>query len=286
MLYQFNLHGTKCLIQVNGKMKVHHLNCGSMCPWAGKYLSSILPNKLSCHCLLIETNDGLVLVDAGLSEADILKPSRLGLSSLVLGTIGDTKEAAINQIKRLGFSPEDVRHIIPTHLDLDHAGGIVDFPNAKIHTLEKEFKVALNPRSITERGRYRQCQWNKDTNWVVHKDYDGEKWFGFDSVRKIDSLPPEILLIPLHGHTKGHFGIAVQTKDKWILHAGDAFYDQSEVEGNEKTIIGWKLFQKAVHSDYQMAMQNQARIRDLIVNHSPDVDVLCAHDIKKFESYL
>ncbi len=36
-------------------------------------------------------------------------------------------------MKRLGYSINDVRHIILTHLDLDHAGGLHDFPNAAVH---------------------------------------------------------------------------------------------------------------------------------------------------------
>src|SRR5207245_5655496 len=35
---------------------------------------------------------------------------------------------------------------------------------------------------------------------------------------------PDILMIPLPGHTLGHCGIAVRAKDKWLLHAGDAYF--------------------------------------------------------------
>jgi glyoxylase-like metal-dependent hydrolase (beta-lactamase superfamily II) len=33
------------------------------------------------------------------------------------------------QIERLGFRREDVRHIVITHFDFDHIGGLVDFPD-------------------------------------------------------------------------------------------------------------------------------------------------------------
>jgi glyoxylase-like metal-dependent hydrolase (beta-lactamase superfamily II) len=39
------------------------------------------------------------------------------------------EETAVRQIERLG-SPADVRHILPTHLDFDHAGGLEDLPGA------------------------------------------------------------------------------------------------------------------------------------------------------------
>ncbi|WP_223281445.1 MBL fold metallo-hydrolase [Streptomyces antnestii] len=42
----------------------------------------------------------------------------------------DTGETAVRQVAALGYDIEDVRHIVLTHLDLDHAGGLRDFPPA------------------------------------------------------------------------------------------------------------------------------------------------------------
>lgn len=49
-------------------MRIHHLNCGTDCPFGGALFdgrSKGLTGHLVCHCLLIETNEGLVLVDTG-----------------------------------------------------------------------------------------------------------------------------------------------------------------------------------------------------------------------------
>ena len=32
---------------------------------------------------------------------------------------------------------------------------------------------------------------------------------GFDGVRQLEGLPPEILMVPMPGHTWGHAGVAV-----------------------------------------------------------------------------
>jgi glyoxylase-like metal-dependent hydrolase (beta-lactamase superfamily II) len=61
------------------------------------------------------------------------------------GLIADYRETAYMQIKELGFNPQDVRHILVTHLDLDHAGGLSDFPEAKVHIFAPEFEAAMNP---------------------------------------------------------------------------------------------------------------------------------------------
>jgi glyoxylase-like metal-dependent hydrolase (beta-lactamase superfamily II) len=77
-----------------------------------------------CHCLLIEGADGLVLIDTGFGLDDIRNPRQLGrpFTAIVRPRL-NVAEAAISQVRALGFDPHDVRHIITTHLDLDHAGG-------------------------------------------------------------------------------------------------------------------------------------------------------------------
>ena len=61
-------------------MKVHHLNCCSMRPYNERLIhgfgSWIASGRMVAHCLLIETNDGLVLVDSGLGLDDLADPAR------------------------------------------------------------------------------------------------------------------------------------------------------------------------------------------------------------------
>ena len=65
------------------------------------------------------------------------------------------EETAVRQIEALGFSPSDVRHIVITHLDFDHAGGLEDFPNATVHLMDAEFSAATGPRrGFVPRSRY------------------------------------------------------------------------------------------------------------------------------------
>lgn len=73
-------------VYVNGRaevkfMRIHHLNCGCMCPLGGALFDGFsrgLTAHLVCHCLLIETNQELVLVDTGFGLRDVHAPySRL-----------------------------------------------------------------------------------------------------------------------------------------------------------------------------------------------------------------
>ena len=97
-----------------------------------------------CHCLVIEGNDGLVLVDTGLGTEDVADPRRR-LGSMFVGVTRprlDPGQTALAHVERLGFRREDVRHIIPTHLDLDHVGGLSDFPAASVHVFAPELRAA------------------------------------------------------------------------------------------------------------------------------------------------
>src|SRR6185295_19585908 len=124
-------------------MRVHHINTGTMCPIGQRFVngtgSMFKRARMVCHCLLIETNDGLALVDTGIGLDDIANPPRLGPKWVRQTTPRlDPAETAVRQVEALGYSRDDVRHLLLTHLDRDHAGGIPDFPNAKVHVHRRE----------------------------------------------------------------------------------------------------------------------------------------------------
>src|SRR5205085_7340098 len=78
------------------------------------------------------------------------------------------EEPARRQVCALGYDPADVRHIVLTHLDLAHAGGIRDFPHASVHVLADEHQAAMHPRGSNEKGRYRQAQWAHGPRWKLY----------------------------------------------------------------------------------------------------------------------
>lgn len=266
-------------------IKIHHLNCGSMCPAGGSLVRIVFPKTIVCHCLLLETAGGLVLVDAGFSRADLASPlQRLGGSSLSLRPVRDPSLTAFRQIQALGFQPQDVTHVIPTHLDLDHAGGIVDFPDAEIHALAAERAAALRPRGPFEAIRYRRSHFAHGPRWRVHEEPRGELWHGFQAVRRIPGLPPEILLVPIPGHTRGHLGVAVRIASGWLLHAGDAYYDRKELAvADGGAPLSLRLFQSLLHHDRRTVLANQVRLRELAAGH-PEITLFCAHDPVEFTS--
>lgn len=273
-------------------MRIHHLNCGTCCPVGGRLFDGRSDGPLGhlvCHCLLIETDTGLVLVDTGFGTRDIAHPHRrLSQFFLKINNIQlRPEETALSQVKALGFAPKDVRHIVITHLDFDHAGGLADFPHAAVHLTAREREVADERRggAFVGRKRYRPQQWDEVEDWRLYPFGGGEPWFGFEAVRDLHGLPPEILLVPLAGHTWGHAGVAVREDDgRWLLHAADAYFYRGEVgaEAYECT-PGLRGYQALMEVDRRARLANQAKLRKLSLDHAGDVRVFCAHDVVEFE---
>lgn len=95
-------------------------------------------------CLLAATGQGLVLVDTGLGTGDYLRPGRwMRFFTAAMRLPRDLGQTALHQIKRLDYQPEAVRHIVITHLHLDHAGGLPDFPQAQVHTPQPEYEHVM-----------------------------------------------------------------------------------------------------------------------------------------------
>jgi glyoxylase-like metal-dependent hydrolase (beta-lactamase superfamily II) len=265
-------------------LSVHHINCGTMCPVGGRLMDDETPGlgpaTLVCHCLVIETDHGLVLVDTGFGTRDVLHPYPR-LSPLFAGILRprfDLGETARVQLARRGYHPADVRHIVLTHLDFDHAGGLEDFPRAEVHVMEDELTAARRRPGPVAHGRYRPDQWDEGVRWRTYQP-QGESWFGFPCVRELGGLPPEILLVPLVGHTPGHAGVAVHTHDGWLLHAGDAYFFRSEVDPRKPGCpAGLRGYQTLMETDRAARLGNQARLRELVASHADEVRVACAHD--------
>lgn len=272
-------------------MRVHHLNCGTCCPWGGRVFDGVsrglLHGHIVCHCLLIETDTGLVLVDTGMGHRQIEERRLSKFFRFLNQPQLREEETAVAQVQRLGFDPRDVRHIIVTHLDFDHAGGLEDFPNATIHLTAREKEVADEQRGGAFVGtrRYRPGQWDEVNKWALYPMGRGEPWMGFDAVRDLEGLPPEILLVPLAGHTWGHSGVAVDTGSGWLFYAGDAYFYHGEVGSLERRCPpGMRFYQWMMEVDRTARLSNQERLRQLSLERT-DVRIFCAHDVSEIRQF-
>lgn len=231
-----------------------------------------------CHCVLLDCNGRLVLIDTGLSVADLSNPRRLGIMGSVLGLKGHPRQAAIRQIEQLGYAPDAVEHIVLTHLDLDHASGLVDFPSAKVHVLRKEYEAATQPNTLGERLRYRAYHWKHQPKWVLYDDAVLPDFVGRKFI-SLEGLPISIDLVPLHGHTRGHCGVLFQGHETSILHCGDAYYARKEL-AHRPTML-YTLFQQAANVDVKETRASRSILAQMI-SDNPSMRCISSHDPTEF----
>lgn len=257
-------------------MRVHHLNCGTLCPFAGSLFGL---RRMVCHCLLVETDrDGLVLIDTGWGTAECRDRKLLpGFFRGLVAPALDASETALAQLPGLGFQAKDVRHLVVTHLDLDHAGGLSDFPHATVHLHQRELDAATARATVAERRRYLPHQWAHGPRWSPVAE-TGDTWRGLPAVRKLPGLDADVALVPMHGHTRGHSAIVVGTGSAWQVHAGDAYFHHAELTATPTDApLGVRLFQKAMQVDAKARYASQAALRALKAAHA-DVTIFSAHD--------
>ena len=237
------------------------------------------------HCLVIETErDGLVLVDTGFGTRDV--EGKTGISRAFKTMVGprlDHEETALHQITALGYDADDLRHIVVTHLDIDHAGGLGDFPNAKVHCHSREHAAAMTRRHFKERERYLRAHWTHGPEWELYTE-DGDTWRGLPAITRLRHLDADIGLIPMHGHTRGHSAVIVRDRDSWLVHAGDGYFHRHSVHPDQGAVpFGFRAFEVATEMNTAQRRASLAALRRLRESYD-DIAMFCAHDPFEYEA--
>jgi glyoxylase-like metal-dependent hydrolase (beta-lactamase superfamily II) len=270
-------------------MQIHHLNCGTMHAFGfprddgtGGFFQR---GRGVIHCLLVDTGDGLVLIDTGWGSRDCTAPSPpVRQFAALVGCPLDLNESAIRQVEARGYDPADVRHIFLTHMHLDHAGGLPDFPAATVHLLADELEACLHPRTLMERYAYRPEHHAHGPRWQAHH-LQGDRWFGLPSAPPVRIGEAEFVLIPFKGHTRGHCGVALRLEDRWLLHCGDAYGYHPQVDPVQPYVHpSGRLMEWLVTTAFKMPKRHWLRIRKLMQTHGDEIQPFCAHDAQTFEA--
>lgn len=245
-------------------MLVHHLNCG--------YLHAPPNPKVGCHCLLLQEGDRLALVDTGMGLDDVRAPvERFGQTLIDLaGFQFREQDTAVRQIEALGLDPAQVTDIVLTHGDPDHAGGLADFPAARVHICDRE-RAAIEAKG----PRYLPIQFAHGPRWQDVTSFP-DRWYGVPAAPIPLGFGEPVLVVQLHGHALGHCGVAVRQGDRWLLHVGDAYYLRVELETDDHPVSQLA----AIRADDDPARRaNLEHLRRIHREHPTEVTMFGYHDL-------
>ena len=273
-------------------IKINVLHTGAVCvapdlPFGGDHCNPIKASGifqprenrlwLPVSAYLIEHPKGLFLVDTGWARA--MSPNGVfdkkaqvkSLGSLVLYEVNQGQiplgECVDEQLERMGVKTSDIDAVLLTHLDCDHANGIVQVKDAK------RFVVAADEvrfaSKVTNRVRY-----NRD--WWSMIELDEFEWNGALGPfgKSYDLLGDgSIQLINIPGHADGLFAVKViNDEGKFVLLFSDGGYAaKSWQEQITSGIAADKEKQKASLAWIREQSLDPMCVESL-ANHDPDVE--------------
>ena len=263
---------------------IKHLNLATNEPISAGLITGdggwLEPGRLVCHGLLVRHARGLLLVDTGLGTKDVeaardrfLAPYRW----LVRPKL-DPRETARAQLARMGLPPEAVTDIALTHVDLDHAGGLADFPHARVHVLAPELGRYADGSQVAQLAKARFAH---GVRWAAHRP--AARWEGFAAAR-LPIAGVDVRLVALPGHTPGHAGVAVRAGDRWLLHAGDAYLHRHELSGAPGVPVGMKAFRLLRDEDDATRAKTLRALRRLARRAGDRVAIFSAHDAPEYRA--
>ena len=170
---------------------------------------------------LLRHPQGLIVVDGGNPLAVARDPHAHwgGLADVFEVHMSEAQHCEA-QLRKLGVDPDDVSHIIQTHLHIDHTGALGHFPNAVVvvHALERE--AALAADDPTQTGYVRADYDRPELRWqTIEGDTD---LFGDGLIR----------LVETPGHAAGHISLLIVLPDTGaVLITADACDNLAQWEG-------------------------------------------------------
>ncbi len=176
---------------------------------------------------LIDHPQGLVLFDTAANRSFAVDPrARYGDLADNFRILMSVDDHVVRRIGEVGFRPDDVTHVVLSHLHYDHAGNIEDFPKAQLVVQRRELVFAHWP-PVYQRDTYLQRDIGVDAPWI---EVDGEYDVFGDGC---------LVTFPTPGHTAGHQSMLVQLGRQSLILVGDAAYQPDKMAARKLPALVW-----------------------------------------------
>lgn len=178
--------------------------------------------------------------------------------------------SARTQLDKAGLAP--LKRVILSHSHWDHAGGVLDFPEAKVAVAPSELELIRNPST------------GPGGTWASQISAASIKWdeLVFQPVpfkgypESLDLYQDgKVVLVPMPGHTPGSVGLFITTDSgtEYFLIGDVAWTVAALQQGAPKFWVAGKL----VDGDAQRTQSSVDKVRALM-QAEPNLVVIPAHD--------
>ncbi len=171
---------------------------------------------------LIRHPDGDVVVDGG-NPLAVARDAHAHWGALAdQFCVNMTEEQhCVAQLGRLDIAPESIRHVVQTHLHIDHTGALGHFPDATVIVHARELDAARAADPPRAHGYVRKDFERSELDW---RPAEGElDLFGDGAVR----------LLETPGHSAGHMSLLLHLDETGpVLLTADAADNLSQWDGH------------------------------------------------------
>jgi glyoxylase-like metal-dependent hydrolase (beta-lactamase superfamily II) len=175
--------------------------------------------RVDTHVLLVQTGGATILIDAGLDE-----PGSGSDQHFLQEFPGSARTpGAVAGLASLGIKPEDVTHILITHIHFDHVEGLAAERDGRL--------VRRYPNAHVVLGR---ADWEPPPE--MHLEPDPQARIGtvaeaglLDLLDGEREIVPGVTMIPAPGETPGHSIIRISSNRETLYAVGDLFHYAAEV---------------------------------------------------------
>jgi len=225
---------------------------------------------------VIERSDGLILFDTGQDRAVVTDPdywpdrvTRLFMDHIFKSSIGP-EDTLTRQLELAGYSADDVRMAVISHLHADHVGGIREIPQADLLVSSEAWDHMLGPHPEREMvlrrdieipgARWRQITFSPTDDPTIAPFTHAHDLLGDGSM----------MLLPTPGHLPGSLSMLVRSDSvPPLLFVGDACYSVDMLMRDQLPGTG----------DKEQMRETYGKIRALN-ERTPDLVILPSHDHK------
>jgi N-acyl homoserine lactone hydrolase len=229
---------------------------------------------LPIYVYVIEHHQGLVLFDTGLDRGSLTDPGyyQRGLVRLIYTRMArfamGPEQTLTEQLRRIGYEPEQVRTVVLSHLHQDHIGGLSEVSSAEIVVGAPEW-ARLDAHLPTTKGLLRSHIELPGLRWttLTPAPVDDESIAPFTAAHDLFG-DGSLLVLPTPGHTPGSLSLLLrQPGMSSMLFVGDLCYSTELLAAGRVPGVGSR----------RRLRESSRAVAELARRH-PDLLVLPAHD--------